>query len=63
MLRYLDRILIPYIVKFRADLNLADDQTALAVFDVFAAHRCRSLLDKLDENHIKYVRLNLTTID
>jgi hypothetical protein len=43
MLRYLDEIIIPYVKKQRELLQLPPDQPALAIFDLFAAHR---LVDK-----------------
>ena len=42
-------------MKTRQDLELADDHCALAIFDVFHAHRCDSLLKKLSSNNIHQV--------
>ena len=55
MLTYLDNVVIPYFAEARRDLELADDHVALAIFDVFAAHRCDSVLKKLRDNIIHQV--------
>ena len=47
MLEYIDTITMPYATNTRKKLELADDHPALALFDVFAAHHCDSVLDKL----------------
>ena len=39
----------------RYALDLPEDQTALAIFDVFAAHQCGSVLEKLQSNNIYQV--------
>ena len=53
MLEYIDKIIVPYVVETRKRLELADDQPALAIFDVFAAHCCDSVLVKLQSNNIR----------
>lgn len=55
MLDFLDHVIIPYVAATRSKHGLADDHPALAVFDVFAAHRCSSVLKKLQDNHIHQV--------
>ncbi len=55
MLEYLDKIVIPYVSATRTKLDLGDDHPALAIFDVFAAHRCTSVLKKLSDNHIHVI--------
>ena len=55
MLEYIQNIIIPYVASTRLSLNLPEDQPALAVFDVFAAHRCASVLEKLKSNNIHQV--------
>ena len=55
MLEYIDKVIVPYVVKERNRLELADDQPALAIFDVFATHRCSSVLAKLQSNNIHQV--------
>lgn len=39
----------------RSELGLANDHPALAIFDVFQAHRCDSVLDALRQHHIHQV--------
>ena len=55
MIEYFDNVIIPYVVETRRELELADDHPALAIFDVFAAHRCSNVLAKLQENSIHQV--------
>ena len=55
MLQYLDNVIIPYFAATRRELDLPDDHLCLAIFDVFAAHRCDSVLKKLSSNHIHQV--------
>ena len=47
MLEYVDQVLVPCVSQTRQELELADDHPALAIFDVFRAHRCESFLKKL----------------
>ena len=51
MLHFIDHVLVPY---FSEMLGLDKDQKALAILDVFAAHRCDSSLKALERNNIKY---------
>ena len=53
MLEYLDKILVPYAVETQKRMELAQDFPAVAIMDVFAAHRCQTVLDCLEANHIK----------
>jgi hypothetical protein len=55
MLEFLDSVIIPYVTSTRVKLELPEDQVALAIFDVFAAHRCSSVLKKLSDNHINQI--------
>ena len=55
MLHYVDNVLTPYLTDTRAQLGLLPDQIALIICDVFAAHRCESLLEKLAAIHVKVV--------
>jgi hypothetical protein len=41
MLHYLEQVIIPYVHATRKRLHLPSTQRALAIFDVFAAHRIR----------------------
>ena len=51
----MDNVVIPYVAKTRKDLELPNDHVALAIFDVFAAQCCDSVLIKLSDNHIHQV--------
>ena len=51
----LEYILVPYMVKTRERLKLADDHPILAIFNVFQAHRCDSVLGELHHHHIHQV--------
>ena len=53
MLRYAQNVLIPYVNQTRDDLDLPLKQPALAIFDVFAAHRVDSFIKKLTNAGIK----------
>ena len=55
MIKYFDKIIIPYVVETQREPELADDQPALAIFDVFAAHHCSDVLAKLQEKSIYQV--------
>lgn len=48
MLEYIDQVLVPYLTKKRQELKLTMDH---ALFDVFKAHRCDSVLEKQRHNH------------
>ena len=48
-------MIVPYVTETRKQLELADDQPALVLFDVFAAHRCDSVLAKLKSHNIHQV--------
>jgi len=47
------KILIPYVVSTRAQLNLPHNSPALVLYDAAAVHHL--ILDLLDENHIMYI--------
>ena len=51
----LEYILVPYMVKTRERLKLADDHPILAIFNVFQAHRYDSVLGELHHHHIHQV--------
>lgn len=55
MLEYIDRILVPYVINTRETLELDNDHPALAMFDVFQAYHCDSVLEKLWQHHIYQV--------
>ena len=54
MLEYIEKVLVPYMSEQRRLLNLESEAPALCIFDVFAAHRCKSFLEKLEACNIKY---------
>lgn len=45
--RYIDKVLKPYIHKKKQELGLADDSKTVIVWDVFRAHRTQPALEKL----------------
>ena len=53
MLHYIEVVIAPYAEATRSSLDLQPDHCALAIFDVFAAHRCNSVLEALNKHHIK----------
>ena len=53
MVHFIDYVLVPYVQSTRAKLSLDKDHFALALFDIFAAHRCKTVLQALEENNIK----------
>ena len=55
MLQYIDEVVVPYFSAAKRELELPEDHVCLAIFDVFVAHRCDSVLQKLNENHIHQV--------
>ena len=52
MLEFIDKVIVPYVTQTREKLQLASDQPALALFDIFKAHCCESVLEKLHQHHI-----------
>ena len=55
MLEYLEKVILPCVSSTRIELDLPDDQPALVLLDVFVAHRCQSVLEKLKCNNIHQV--------
>ena len=55
MLEFIDKVIVPYVTQTREKLQLASDQPALALFDIFKADRCESLLEKQHQHHIHQV--------
>ena len=54
MLRYVDNVILPYVNEVREELPLDRiNQKAIAIFDIFAAHRTDSLLEKLKSHDIQ----------
>ena len=54
MLRYIDKVIVPYVNKVRETLQL-EDQAALAIFDCFRGQLTKSVTDALEEHNIQLV--------
>lgn len=52
MLHYIENVLVPYVTQTRKSLGLPESQRALAIFDVFAAHRVERVLQALEDANI-----------
>lgn len=56
MLEYIEGVIVPYVEAVRENLPVAQiNQPALAIFDVFAAHRSEKVLSALKKANIRYV--------
>ena len=55
MLQYIEKVLIPYVSDKRDELDLPLKHPALAIFDVFSAHRHETVLDTLYRANIEVV--------
>lgn len=55
MLQYIEKVLILYVSDKRDELDLPLKHPALAIFDVFSAHRNETVLDALYRANIKVV--------
>ena len=49
MLHFIDCVLVPYAQSTKQTLGLEKDNFTLALFDVFAAHKCESVLQALEK--------------
>ena len=56
-LRFVNRVIIPYIKKVRQELKLGSDYPALVIFDVFRGQTVEEVLELLEENHIYIVKV------
>ena len=56
MVEYLDAVIIPHVTETRRKLELPGDHPALVLFDVFAAHRCDSVLDNLKSHDMTSIK-------
>ena len=55
ILKYIDRIIVPYTQQMRLQLKLSSEYPALVIFDVFIkGQRVESIFKKLEENNILY---------
>ena len=52
-LNLIEKIINPYVVRKRADLNLPADQKALIVWDVFKGQMTQPVLDKLESLNLE----------
>ena len=57
MIMYLHSILLPYIEKTRAQLQLNCNHRALVIFDQFKAQTTNKFLSTLERNHISVVEV------
>ena len=64
MLHYIDHNIsvVPYVRNIREELGLDSNHCALSLFDVFAVHRYKSVLQSLETNKIRcsFVPANCT---
>ena len=56
-LKSLDEIVIPYIEKERANLQLPDDKPVLLITYVFSGQMTDPVIEKIRENSIKLVKV------
>ena len=56
-LKLIDEIMIPYLETEREKLKLESDHRALLIIDVFSGQVTNPVLENLQENHIKLVRV------
>ena len=63
-MKLLDEVIIPYVEKERALLNLDEKQLALLIINVFSGQMTKPIFDKMAENCIKLVKVpaNMTWI-
>ena len=54
---YIKNIIIPYVTKERAWLDLSTNHSALVLFDVFKGRYTPEVLKLLEDNHILYVTI------
>ena len=55
MLRFIDKVLNPYLQRKREELGLPEQQKALLILDVFRAHHTTEVQQKLSESNILVV--------
>ena len=55
MLEYISNVVVPHVNNARVQLDLPLRKKALAIFDVFSAHRHERVLEKLKQANIAYV--------
>lgn len=55
MIRYIENVLVLYTDKGKEELDLPIRQHAVAVVNIFCAHRCEEVLDALSKDRIQHV--------
>ena len=55
MERYLENIIVPYVMKKREELKLAKDFPALMIFDCFKGQVTEGFLEKLEQHNLHHV--------
>ena len=55
MIKYIDKIIVPFVDRKREELGLEDDHAALAVFDHFKGQLTDKIRECLERNHIHSV--------
>ena len=56
MVRYVEKLIVPWVKAKREALGLDEEQKALAIFDAYTAHRCNTEMHRvLEENNIVYI--------
>ena len=51
-LRYIEKIILPYVSKARAECGVPEEQIALVIFDVFKGHTGEAVKTLLEQNNI-----------
>ena len=52
---YIEKIILPYVIQKRKDLNLDDSHSALVIFDVFKGQCTNDVLKLLEDNNIQFI--------
>jgi len=55
MLKYIRKVIVPYVARVRQDMQLSDDYPVLAIFDHFKGQMTERVTKKLEENTIHSV--------
>ena len=55
MIRYVDKIIVPYVSQTKETMDVPADTKPLLIFDVFRAHHTKEFLDHLNELGFLYV--------
>lgn len=63
MIKYLQKIIIPYVTATCKQLDLDSNRPALVIFDVFKAQCTESVMKRLEENSILCVLIPSNTTD